>query len=79
MSEKIKDKFMTEALNILGKQIKTRRENLGLTQEKLAEKCGLDRTYISLLERGKRNPSYTNLLKVASGLEISISELTKHI
>lgn len=79
MSEKIKDKFMIEALNKLGKQIKTRRENLGLTQEKLAEKCGLDRTYISLLERGKRNPSYTNLLKVASGLEISISELTKDI
>lgn len=70
---------MIEALNILGKQIKTQRENLGLTQEKLAEKCGLDRTYISLLERGKRNPSYTNLLKVAAGLEISISELMKDI
>lgn len=70
---------MTEALNILGKQIKNHRENLGLSQEKLAEKCGLDRTYISLLERGKRNPSYTNLLKVASGLEISISELMKDI
>ena len=70
---------MTEALHILGKQIKNQRENLGLTQEKLAEKCGLDRTYISLLERGKRNPSYTNLLKVAFGLEISISELTRDI
>ena len=70
---------MTVALHILGKQIKNQRENLGLTQEKLAEKCGLDRTYISLLERGKRNPSYTNLLKVALGLEISISELTRDI
>lgn len=48
---------MTEALDTLGRQIKKQRENLGLSQEKLAEKCGLDRTYISLLERGKRNPS----------------------
>ena len=70
---------MAEILKKLGESIKTQRENLCLSQEKLAEKCGLDRTYISLLERGKRNPSLSNLLKVASGLEISISELTKDI
>lgn len=66
---------MQDSLEILGKRIKKIREDSGLSQEKFAEKCGFDRTYISLLERGKRNPSFTNLLKVAEGFEISISEL----
>ena len=66
---------MQDSLEILGQRIRTLREDSGLSQEKFAEKCGFDRTYISLLERGKRNPSYTNLLKVAKGFEISISEL----
>lgn len=66
---------MQDSLEILGQRIRTLREESGLSQEKFAEKCGFDRTYISLLERGKRNPSYTNLLKVAKGFEISISEL----
>jgi len=75
MSATVKYKYMQDSLAILGKRIKTLREERGLSQEKFAEKCGFDRTYISLLERGKRNPSYTNLLKVAKGLEISISDL----
>lgn len=79
MSAMVKDDFMQDALAELGKQIKIRREERGWSQEKFAEKCGFDRTYISLLERGKRNPSYTNLLKVAEGLEISISDLLSDI
>lgn len=75
MSAKVKYKRMQDSLAALGKRIKTLREESGLTQEKFAEKCGFDRTYISLIERGKRNLSYTNLLKVAEGLEISISDL----
>ena len=66
---------MQDSLAILGKRIRTLREERGWSQEKFAEKCRFDRTYISLLERGKRNPSYTNLLKVAEGFEISISDL----
>jgi len=75
MSAKSKYKYMQDSLELLGKRIKFLREERGLSQEKFAEQCGFDRTYISLIERGKRNPSYTNLLKVAQGLEISISEL----
>ncbi|HQU84051.1 MAG TPA: helix-turn-helix transcriptional regulator [Pyrinomonadaceae bacterium] len=67
----------TQSLIILGQKIKKRREELELSQEKLAEKCEFDRTYISLLERGKRNISFTNLLRLADGLEISASELIK--
>ena len=67
----------TEILEKLGKRIKLLRNKQELTQEKLAELCQFDRTYISLVERGKRNPSYTNILKVAKGLGISVSELTE--
>ena len=65
------------SLEQLGSRIREKRAILNLSQEKLAEKCSFDRTYISLIERGKRNPSYKNLLKLAKGLCISISELTQ--
>lgn len=63
-----------ELLN-LGKRIKYFRTQSNLSQEKLAHICDFDRTYISLLERGKRNPSYLNLLKLAKGLKIPIYKL----
>jgi len=66
-------------LEILAKRIQSRRHALKLSQEKLAEKCGFDRTYISLLERAKRNPSFLNLHKLSIGLEIELSKLIKDI
>lgn len=68
---------MPKSLFPLSQAIKKQREKLGLSQEKLAERCGFDRTYISMLERGKRNPSLLNLLKLADGLETSVSRLTE--
>jgi transcriptional regulator with XRE-family HTH domain len=68
---------MPKPLILLGQAIRTQREQLGLSQEKLAEQCGFDRTYISMLERGKRNPSLLNLLKLTKGLETSVSKLTE--
>lgn len=64
-----------ELLNQLAKKIKYQRNKLGISQEKLAEKCDFDRTYISLLERAKRNPSYLSLKKLCHGLEIELSDL----
>lgn len=64
-----------ELLKQLAKKIKKRRTELNISQEKLAEKCDFDRTYISLLERAKRNPSYLSLLKLCTGLEIELTEL----
>jgi transcriptional regulator with XRE-family HTH domain len=66
-----------ELLNQLANKIKYQRNKLGISQEKLAEKCNFDRTYISLLERAKRNPSYLNLKKLCQGLEIELSDLLK--
>lgn len=68
---------MPKPLILLGQAIRAQREQLGLSQEKLAEQCGFDRTYISMLERGKRNPSLLNLLKLAKGLQTSVSTLTE--
>jgi len=64
-----------QELQKLAKKIKDIRNKKNLSQEQLAEKCGFDRTYISMLERAKRNPSYINLLKLSEGLEVNISEL----
>jgi transcriptional regulator with XRE-family HTH domain len=70
----IKDEIL---LTQLAEKIKARRTELNISQEKLAEKCDFDRTYISLLERSKRNLSFSNLKKLCDGLEISLSDLLK--
>ena len=66
-------------LQKLANNIKTRRVELNLSQEKLAEICDFDRTYISLLERAKRNPSFLNLKKLSVGLNVNLSDLLKDI
>ena len=58
-----------------GKAMRRRRRELDLSQEELAERSELHRTYISSIERGQRNPSLENIEKIAKALRISISEL----
>ncbi len=65
-----------KSLQRLGKNIKDRRKECGFTQERLAELCDFDPTYISLLERGKRNPPLTTLITIAQHLDCQVSELT---
>ncbi len=64
-------------LTALAIRVKFLRNELNLSQEILADKCGFDRTYISLIERKKRNPSFLNLRKLCQGLEVSLSEFTE--
>ena len=59
-----------------GKRLRERRIALGLSQEAFAQAAGLDRTYISGIERGKRNVSLINIEILAQTLDTSISELT---
>lgn len=68
-----------DLLLVLGASVKAQRSKLNLSQEQLADICGFDRTYISLIERGKRNISFSNLKQLSQGLQITISELTKEI
>ena len=69
----------SEELVLLGLRIKSLRESRSMTQEQLGFESGLDRTYVSDLERGNRNLSYTGLTKIAKGLNISISEMLVNI
>jgi len=58
-----------------GEAIRQMRGEIGLSQESLAEVCDLDRTYISGIERGSRNPSLTNILKIATALGVRPADL----
>ena len=59
-----------------GKRLKKLRKELtNLSQENFANHIGMDRTYYSSIENGNRNVSLLNILKIAKGLNISISEL----
>ncbi len=58
----------------IGLRIKEYRTNLKLTQEALAFKAEIDKTYVNEVENGKRNISVINLEKIITALEVSISE-----
>lgn len=58
-----------------GKAVRRRRRELDLSQEELAERAELHRTYISSIERGRMNPSLENVEKLTKALDISISSL----
>ena len=64
-------------LAALGRNVRRNREEKSLTQEKLAEKAGLDPTYISGIERGLRNPGIKNVARLAKALGLSTAELCR--
>ncbi len=59
----------------LGESIKSIRESKSLTQEQLASKAGLYRTYIGQIERAEKNITLVNLEIIAKALDINIKEL----
>lgn len=66
---------MENLLQKFGLHLASIRQSKGLSQEQLAETSGLHRTYISSLERGKRNPTIVTLSALSDALNISLSEL----
>lgn len=62
-------------VEVFGNVLRELRESKQISQEKLAEYCELDRTYISLLERGLRQPTITTIFKLAKALQVKPSEL----
>ena len=59
---------------VVGKRVKDLRNKIGISQEELAEIAGLDRTYITSVECGKRNLSIVNIEKLAKALNVSLAE-----
>ena len=65
----------TQILRQLAERIKTLREARGWTQEQLAERAAMQRSYLADLELGRRNPSVRTLVKVANAFGIAVAEL----
>ena len=60
----------------IGLNIKRMREALSWSQEELADRAGLHRTYVSGVERGIRNPTVTVLERFATALNVKIGQIT---
>lgn len=74
-SKKKLRKPSSDLVNILAENIKDFRKRMGLSQESLAEKCNLHRTYIGSVERGERNVTLSTLEVIAKTLEVSVVDL----
>jgi len=66
---------MATLLERFGDRIRELRHQRRLSQEALAERAGLHRTYIGFVERAERNPTLKTMEKLARGLEVSLAEL----
>lgn len=61
----------------LGEAVRQLREKLGVTQERLAQDAGLTTGTVSLVERGRSNPSWGTVRAIAAGLDVSMGDLAK--
>ncbi|HET7754979.1 MAG TPA: helix-turn-helix transcriptional regulator [Anaeromyxobacteraceae bacterium] len=64
-----------EILRRLGERVRSCRQERGLTQEDLAESLDLSVAYVSLIERGGRNPPYTTVVEIAHALGVTAREI----
>jgi transcriptional regulator with XRE-family HTH domain len=76
-SEDRSDGAKDAELVALGARIFELRSAAGMTQEQLADAAGLHWTYIGQIERGRRNPTYKNVRKLAKGLSIDTAKLLR--
>ena len=68
---------LSEATRLLGERIRAERVRLSISQEALADRCGVHWTFLGQVERGRRNLSLHNLLKLADGLDVDPCELVR--
>lgn len=68
-----------EISKAFGAILRRNREEKGYSQEELALNCGLDRTFISLLERGLRQPSISTVFNLAAQLGLSANEFVRQV
>jgi transcriptional regulator with XRE-family HTH domain len=66
-------------LKALGQRIRQKRKSFDWTQEELAGKSGIDRSYIGGVERGERNLTFTVLCQICTALNCDVAELTTGI
>jgi transcriptional regulator with XRE-family HTH domain len=68
---------ISQAAATFGARVRARRQELGKSQEQLADDAGLHWTFVGQVERGQRNLALHNLLKLAAGLKIDPAELVR--
>lgn len=68
---------ISSATREFGERVRARRLALGRSQEELADACGLHWSYVGQVERGRRNLSLHNILKIAEGLQVDPAELVR--
>ena len=68
-----------EVLKRVGMNVKQARLKLGLTQEGLGEKCGLDSRHVGFVERGEINSTLKTIFKISKGLGCSVSALLRKV
>lgn len=64
-----------EALQAVGRAIRAMRAEKGISQEELSHLCQLDRSHMGRIERGERNVSFSNILRISSGLGCNPSDI----
>lgn len=69
---------MTKSILIkFGERVKLERQKQNLSQEELASRAGVHRTYIGMIERAEKNITLENIEKIAKALKLSVSEILK--
>ncbi len=66
---------MDDIKRVLAKNVRHYRSQLAISQEELSDRAEMDRTYVSGIERGKRNPTITVVARLAEALEVTAAEL----
>ena len=66
---------MDAFISTFGARIRSLRRDMGLSQEELAHRAGIHVTYLSGIERGRRNPALKNIRAIAGALDIRVVEL----
>lgn len=64
-------------LSRVGEILYNRRLLLEMSQEQVSERSGLHRTYVSDIERGRRNPSLKTIVRIAAAMNMSVSDLMR--
>lgn len=65
----------TKFSEIIGKNIRAKRQERNMTQDELSHKCGFYRTYINMIETSRRTPSSYTLYKIAKALKVEVDDL----
>ncbi len=71
-------KVDSKVLQLFGRKVRMLRKQKGLSQEELAHRADLHRTYIGMIERAEKNITLINIEKVANALEITLEQLFKN-